>query len=57
MEKKLMMTIEPLPKERPRATVVGGHDVLHPAGADRMRGTDPDRRRPDESGDRADSDR
>ena len=29
MEKKLTMTIEPLPKERPRATVVGGHARIY----------------------------
>lgn len=29
MEKRLFMTIEPKPKERPRATVVGGHARIY----------------------------
>jgi len=29
MEKRLTMTIEPRPKERPRATVVGGHARIY----------------------------
>ena len=29
MEKRLMLTIEPRPKERPRATVVGGHARIY----------------------------